>query len=143
MFRPGHALPLVCTRILCPRISRGEYLNKLGDIDRSWPRTRHIRELEQSPMRMHKNIMRVREQSASANATHRLNNPGTALAADTNTPHAVRSLELSGSANWPETGILSEPPPARKCPRRRILVSMQSATRLPIRIRIIPSWFHS
>ena len=98
--------------------------------------------------------MRVREQSMSALSPRpqsrsrtvriRKRNIGStiqeqALAADKNSPRAVQKLELSGSANSPETGILSEPRLARNCPRRRIRVSMQSPACFQVRISVIRS----
>ena len=151
----GQALPLVCTRILCPRISRREYLNKPGDIDRSWPRTRYIRELEHSPIRMHTSTMHIREQSMSTVSTRPRERSQTvrirehiaistvrdqALAADTNCPQTVRSLELSTSANSSRTRILRDPRLAMNCPRCGILDSISSPARFHVHIRMIASY---
>ncbi len=153
MFKTGQALPLVFTRFLRPRIGRGEYARQPRDIHRSGQQTRHIREQEQSSIRMHTHTVRVREQSMSALSPRPQSRSQTgsireriavstvreqALATDTNCPQTVRSRELSTSANSSRTGILREQRPARNCPRRRILVSMQSPARFQVRIRIIP-----
>ena len=144
MFNIGHAKPLDVTRILCPRISRGEDLKRSRDIDRSWPRTRQIREHEQSENRTQSQTIRVRELSMSALSPRPQARSQTvrvrehivistvrdqALAADTNCPQTVRSLELSTSANWSRTRILRDPRLARNCPRRGILVSTSSLAR--------------
>ena len=144
MFRTGQALPLVFTRFLRPRISRGEHLKRPRDIHRSWPEARQIRELEQSSIRMETHIIRVREQSLCALSPrpqsrsqigrireHIAASPfrEQALPADTNCVQTVRSLELSTSANWSWTRPLREHRLARNCPRRRILVSTSSPAR--------------
>jgi len=144
MFNIGHARPLDVTRILCPRISRGEDLKRSRDIDRSWPRTRQIREHEQSENRTQSQTIRVRELSMSALSPRPQARSQTvrirehiaistvreqASSADTNCPQTVRSLELSRSANWSRTRPLREHRLARNCPRRRILVSTSSPAR--------------
>jgi hypothetical protein len=153
MFKTGQALPLVLTRFLCPRISRGEYLKGPRDIDRLWPQSRQIREQEQSENRTLTRSMRVREQSMSAvtpcpqsrSQTVRIRERITvstvreqALATDTSRPQTVRSLELSTSVNSSRSRILRELQRARNAPRRRIRISTWSPARFPIRIRIIP-----
>ncbi len=153
MFNIGHARPLDVTRILCPRISRGEDLKLSRDIDRSWPRTRQIREHEQSENRTQSQTIRVRELSMSAlsprpqtrSQTVRIRERITvstvreqASAAVTNCPQTVRSLDLSTSANSSLTRIRRDHRLARNCPRCGILVSISSPARLPVCIRIIP-----
>ena len=153
MFKTGQALPLVLTRFLRPRISRGEYPNRPRDIDRSWPRTRQIRDQEQSQITMHTHTIRVREQSMSAlsprpqsrSQTGSIREPiaassvrEQASAVDTHCPRTVHNPGLATSANSSRTGILREPGLERNCPRRRILVSTQSPTRFQVHIRIIP-----
>ena len=141
MFNIGHAKPLDVTRILCPRISRGEDLKRSRDIDRSWPRTRQIREHEQSENRTQSQTIRVRELSMSALSPRPRSRSQTvrireriaistvrdqALAADTNCPQTVRSPELSTSANSSRTRTRRDHRLARNCPRRRILASISS-----------------
>ena len=48
MFKTRHALPLVGTRILRPRTSRGETAQCPRDIAAEWPVTRHIHGLDSS-----------------------------------------------------------------------------------------------
>src|SRR5207248_10730142 len=113
-----YALPLDLTRFLHPRMSRGEYARQPRNIDRAWPRTQQIRDLEQSTNKPQPQPIRVREQSLSAlsprpqarSQTVRIRKHitvstvrGHALAADTNCPQTVRSLALSMSANSSRT----------------------------------------
>ena len=155
MFKTGQALPLVLTRFLRPRISRGEYPKRPRDIHRSWPRTRQIRDQEQSQITTQTQTIRVREQFMSTlspcphsrSRTGRIREHiavssvrGQASAADTHCPRTVHSPGLATSANSSRTGILREPRLERNCPRRRILVSIWSPSRFQVRIRIIPSY---
>src|SRR6267142_1340429 len=155
MFKTGQALPLVLTRFLRPRISRGEYPNRPRDIDRSWPRTRHIRDQEQSQITTHTHTIRVREQSMSALSPRPQSRSQTgsirestaassvreqASAVDTHCPRTVHNPGLAMAANSARTGILREPRLVTDCPRRRILVSIWSPSRFQVRIRIIPSY---
>ena len=155
MFKTGQALPLVLTRILRPRIGRGEYPKRPPDIDRSWLRTREIHELEQSLIRMKTRAIRVRGQSMSAlsprpqarSQTVRIRERitvstvrGQALAADTNCPQTVRSLAPSMSANWSRPRIRRDPRLARNCPRRLMLASILWPARFPVRLRFILSF---
>jgi hypothetical protein len=155
MFKTGQALPLVLTRILRPRISRGEYLERSRDIDRAWPRARQIRDQDQAENRTLTRPMRVREQSMSALSPRPQSRSQTGsiheriaaslvreqgLEANTHCPKTVRSLELSASANPGRTGTLREPRQVRNYPHRRILVSIWSPSRFQVRIRIIPSY---
>jgi hypothetical protein len=155
MFKTGHALPLVLTRILRPRIGRGEYLKPPRDIDRLWSRTRQIRDQEQSENKTVTRPMRVREQSMSAlsprpqsrSQTGSIREPiaassvrGQASAVDAHCPRTVHRPGLATSASSPRTGIVREPCPARNCPRRRILGSSWSPSPFQVRIRIIPSY---
>src|SRR5947207_10244864 len=144
MFNIGQALPLDLTRIPRPRISRGEDLTRSRDIDRSWPRRRQIREHEQSENRTQSQTIRLRELSMSALSPRpqarsqivRVREHvvistvrDQALAADTNCPQTVRSLDLSTSANSSRTRILRDPPLAMNCPRCGILDSISSPAR--------------
>ena len=154
-FKTGQALPLVFTRFLCPRISRGECLKRPRDMDRSRLRTRQIRELEQSQITMQTQTIHVREQSMSAPSprpqtrshTVRIRERITvatvreqAFAADTDCPQIVRSLELSTPPNSSRARTLREPRLAKDCLRWRIFVSIWSPANFPVRIRIIASY---
>ena len=151
MFKTGQALPLVFTRILRPRIGRGDYARQPRDIHRSGPRTWQIRELEQSPIRTHTHTIRVREPSVSARSprpqtrshtghSHELITDSQvreqAFAGAIRCPQVVRSREPSISANSSRIRIVCGPRQAGHCPHWRILVSMQFRTRFPVRTRI-------
>ncbi len=153
MFNRGHALPLDLTRFLRPRMSRGTYARQPRNIDRAWPRTRQIRDLEQSTNKPQPQPIRIRERSMSALSPRPQARSqtvcireritvstvrGQALAADTNCPQTVRSLAQSMSANSSHTRILREPRMAKNCPRRRFLVSVRFPARFAVRIRTIP-----
>ncbi len=155
MFKTGQALPLVLTRFPRPRISRGEDPKGSSDIHRSWPRTRQIRDQEQSPIRMHTNTIGVREQSMSALSPRPQSRSQTgsireriavspfwvrASATDTRCPQTVHSPGLATSATSSRTGILREPQLVTNYPRRRILVSAWSPSCFQVRIRIIPPY---
>src|SRR2546426_1607100 len=152
MFNIGHAEPLDVTRILCPRIVRGEHAEHPREINVPWPEPWHVhklipvgnsprtrfvpvRELSMSALsprpRSRSQTVRIRERIAISTVRDQ------ALAADTNCPQTVRSLELSTSAHWPRTRILRDPRLARNCPRRGILVSISSPACFPVRVRII------
>lgn len=155
MINTGQALPLVFTRFLCPRISRGEDLKSPRDSDRSWPRPRQSRELEQSLITTQTQTIRVREQSMSALSpcprarlqTVRIRERikastvrKHALDADTACPRTIHSPELSASANSSRTRTHRKPGLAKNCPRQCMVVSMWLPTYFPVRIRMIPPY---
>ena len=155
VFNMMYALPLGFTRFLRPRMSRGADARQPRNIDRAWPRTRQIRDLEQSTNKPQPQPIRVREQSMSAlsprpqarSQTVRIRERitvstvrGQTLAADTNCPQTVRSLAPSMSANSSRPRIRRDPRLARNCPRRRMLVSIMWPARFPVRLRFILSF---
>jgi len=136
-----------------PRSSRGASAKQARDMNRSQPQTRQFREREQAQTRPQARFIRVREHSMSAlsprprarSQTVRIREHiaistvrDQALAADTNCPQPVRSLDLSTSPNSSPTRIRRDPRPGRNCPRRRILHSILSPAHFPARVRIIP-----
>ena len=66
MFKTGHALPLVVTRILRPRSSRGESADCPREVCGLWPRTRQTRDLDSGGDRPRTGTFRVHELSVSA-----------------------------------------------------------------------------
>src|SRR2546429_3105451 len=155
MFSIGHARPLDVTRILCPRISRGGHAERPRGINVSWPEPWHVHELSPVGNSPRTRFVRVRELSMSAlsprpharSQTVRIREHiaistvrDQALAADTNCPQTVRSLELSTSANSSRTRILRDPRLAMNCPRCGILDSISSPARFQIHIRMIASY---
>jgi len=153
MFNIGHAKPLDVTRILCPRIGRGEHAERPRGINVPWPEPWHVHKLSPVGNSPQTRFVRVRELSMSAlsprpparSQTVRIRERITvstvrdqAFIADTNCPQTVRSLDLSTSANSSPTRILRDPRLARNCPRCGILVSILSPAHFPVRVRIIP-----
>ena len=154
MFKTGHALPLVDTRFLRPRSSRGESADCPREVCGSWPRTRQIRDLESDGDRTRTGILHVPEQSVSAFSPRQQSRPRTihvraqatalivreqAAAMDADCPQTVRSRELSTSANWLRPQSVRERGLAKSCPRRCIAVSVLPPIHFPIHVRIIPS----
>jgi hypothetical protein len=153
----GQALPLVFTRFLCPRSSRGEPAERTRDMNRSRPQPRKFRERELIQNRPQSRLIHVREQSMSAFNPPPQSRPQTvripecivsstgrdqALAMDTDCPQPVRSLELSAAANSSRTRTFRKRGLEKNCPSRSILVSIWLPTSFPVRIRIIPSYDH-
>ena len=153
MFKTGHALPLVDTRLLRPRSSRGESGDCPREVCGSWPRTRQIRDLDSAGDRTRTQTFRVHELSVSAFSprpqprprsiyVHALATPsivpGQAAAMKADCPQTVRSLELSTTANWSRTQSVRERGLAKSCPRRCIAVSILPPVYFPIHVRNIP-----
>ena len=155
MFNRGHALPLDLTRLLRPRISRGRHAERPREISVPWPEPWHVHDRSPVGNSPRTRFIRVRELSMSAlsprpqarSQTVRIRKHitvstvrGHALAADTNCPQTVRSLALSRSANSSQTRIRRDPRLATNCPLWRILVSISSPVRFPVRLRFILSF---
>ena len=154
MFKTAHALPLVVTRILRPRSSRGESADCPREVCGSWPRTRQIRDQDSARDRTRTGTFRVPEQSVSAFSPRPQPRPRSihvraqaadsivreqAAAVDADCPQSVRSHELSTTANWSRTQSVRECGLAKNCPRRCIAVSILPPIHFPIHVRIIPS----
>jgi hypothetical protein len=102
MFKTGQALPLVFTRILRPRIGRGDYARQPRDIHRLGPRTRQIRELEQSQIRTHTHTIRVREPSVSARSPRPQTRSHTGHSHELITDSQVREQAFAGAIRCPQ-----------------------------------------
>ena len=155
MFNIGHARPLDVTRILCPRIGRGEHAERPREINVPWPEPWHVHKLSLVGNSPRTRFVRVRELSMSAlsprpqarSQTVRIREHiaistvrDQALAADTNCPQTVRSLAPSMSANSSRPRIRRDPRLARNCPRRLMLASILWPARFPVRLRFILSF---
>ena len=153
MFKTGHALPLVDTRFLRPRSSRGESAECPREVYGAWPRTRQIRDLDSARDRPRTGTFHVHEQSVSAFSprqqpcprTIHVHAQATALivreqvaAMDAECPQTVRSREQSTSAGWSRPQFVREHGPAKSCPRCCIAVSVMPSIHFPIHARIIP-----
>lgn len=151
MFKTGHALPLVVTRILRPRIGRGGRAEFPHNISHSWTWQRPVHGLDSAGNRTRTGIFRVRAQSAFAfsprqqtrSRTSPVRAQATALivrgqaAAVAGCPQTVRTHVLSTPANWPRTQSVREVGLARHCPRRGMAVSVSSPIQFVIRVRTI------
>src|SRR6266513_2265719 len=155
VFNLMYAEPLDVTRILCPRIGRGEHAERPREINVPWPQPWHVHKLIPVGNSPRTRFVRIRELSMSAfsprpqarSQTVRIREHiaistvrDQALAADTNCPQTVRSLDLSTSANSSRTRILRDPPLAMNCPRCGILDSISSPARFHVHIRMITSY---
>lgn len=155
MFKTGHALPLVGTRFLRPRGSRGEGAERPREGCGSWPQARIIRELDSAVIRTQAQTVRVPEQSMSAFSPRPQSRPRSiceldhrrastvrepAAATGLNCPQTVRRLELCAAANSPCPRIVRKPGPAKSWPRRRIVVSISPPIYFLVRFRITPAY---
>ena len=153
MFKTGHALPLVDTRLLRPRSSRGESADCPREVCGSWPQTRQIRDLDSAGDRPRTGTFHVHELSVSAFSPRQQSCPRTihvhaqamasfvreqATAMDADCPQTVRSREQSTSAGWSRPQFVREHGPAKSCPSRCIAVSVLPPIHFPIHVRIIP-----
>ncbi len=154
MLKTGHALPLVVTRILRPRSSRGESADCPREVCGLWPRTRKIRDLDSGGDRPRTETIHVHELSVSAFSPRQQLCPwtirvraqatdsivrGQAAAVDADCPQTVRSRELSTTANRSRTQSVRERGLEGNCPRRCIAVSILPPVHFLIHVRIIPS----
>ncbi len=155
MFETGQALPLVATRILRPRMSRGVSAEQPRNIIGSRPRQQPVREPDLAKHRAHPRVVHVREQSAIASCPRPRTRQGTglehelALASATreqaaalarSRPPAVHDLGRSTFSTTPLTGNVHGSQLAMACPRQRIRVSASPPTRFPVHIQIIPAY---
>ena len=154
MFKTGHALPLVDTRFLRPRSSRGESAECPGEVCGLWPRTRQIRDLDSGVDRPQTGILHVPEQSVSAFSPRQQSCPrtihvraqatasivrGQAAAVDADCPQTVRSREQSTSASWSRPQSVHAHGLAKSCPLRCIAVSILPPIHFLVHVRIIQS----
>ena len=154
MFKTGHALPLVVTRILRPRSSRGESAECPREVCGTWPLARQIRDLDSGGDSPRTETIHVHELSVSAFSPRQQSCPWTihvraqatdlivreqAVAMDADCPQTVRSRELSTSANSQRPRTVRERGLAKNYPRRCIAVSIFPPTNFPVRIQTIPA----
>jgi hypothetical protein len=155
MFKTGHALPLAGARLLRPRSNRGEHAEHPREISGSWPRARQIRDHDSAENKPRAHTVRVREQSVSAFSPRKQARPRTghvlgyasastvrepSAVTATNCPQAVRSRELSTSANWSRPQFVCDRELAKNYPRRCIAVSISPPISFPVRIQTISTY---
>jgi len=155
MINTGQALPLVATRILRPRMSRGGSAEQSRNAIGSRPRQQPVREPGLTIHRAHPRAVHVREQSAIAfcprpqtrKRTVLEHGQGSALAireqattSDRTQPPSVHDLGRFTSSTAPLTRTFRRSQLAMACPRQRIRVFVSPPTRFPVHIHFIPAY---
>lgn len=151
-FNKGQALPLVATRILRPRMSRGLSAGQPRNIIGSRPLQQPVREPNLAKHRAHPRAVHVREQPAIAFCPRPQTRQGTVLgqgqaaasaireqaaaAAGTQLP-SVHDLGRSTSSTAPPTRTFHCSHLAMACPRQRIRVSVSPPSAFPLHIHFI------
>ena len=157
VFRTGHACPLVFTRFLCPRTSRGQSPERPRKMLHGQPQTWQVRGHSQSADRQRTRAIPVHGTTmspfslwpiivhvhgcgfdhANSKAVH-----ATALAMDADCPHSGHGLEQSMSKASPQTRHIRVLDGASKCPD----FGLRLATAWPLKgtalANIIPAYVH-
>lgn len=154
-FNTGQALPLIVTRILRPRMSRGGSAEQPRNIIGSRPRQQPVREPDLAKHRAHPRAVHVREQSAIAFCPRPLTRQGAvpgheqasasaireqAAAAAGTQPPSVHDLGGSTSATAPLTRTFHGSHLATGSSTQRIRVSVWPPTQFPVHIHFIPAY---
>lgn len=154
-FNTGQALPLVATRILRPRMSRGKSAEQPRNISGSRPLQQPVREPGLAKHRLHPRVVHVREQSAIAFCPRPQTRQGTVLghgqasasaireqatAAPRTQPPSVHNLGGSTSATTPLTRTFHGSHLATGSSTQRIRVSVPPPTQFPVHIHFIPAY---
>ena len=154
-FNTGQALPLVATRILRPRTSRGESAEQPRNIIGSRPRQQPVREPDLAKHRAHPRVVHVREQSAIAFFPRPQTRQGTdlrhgqasvsairdqAVVAARPQPPSVHDLGRSTSSTAPLTRTFQGSQLAMAFPRQRIRVAVPPPAQFPVHIHFIPAY---
>lgn len=154
-FNTGQALPLVTTRILRPRMSRGVSAEQPRNIIGSRPRQQPVRELDLAKHRAHPRVAHAREQSPIASCPRPQTRQGTvlghgqasasaireqAIAAARPQPPSVHDLGGSASATTPLTRTFHGSHLAKGSSTQRIRVSVPPPTQFPVHILFIPAY---
>jgi len=154
-FNTGQALPLVATRILRPRMSRGVSAKQPRNIIGSRPRQRPVREPGLTKHRAHPRAVHVRDQSAIAFCPRPQSRQGIGLGhghasasasreqaaetARTQQP-SVHDLGRSTSSTPPPTRTFHGSHLAKGSSTQRIRVSVSPPTQFPVHIQFIPAY---
>lgn len=155
IFKTGQALPLVATRILRPRMSRGVSAEQPRNIIGSRPRQQPVRELGLTMRRAHPRVVHVREQSAIAFCPRPQTRQRTVLehgqasgsaireqatASDRTQPPSVHDLGRFTSSTAPLTRTVHGSQLAMACPRQRIRVSVSPPSAFLVHIHFISAY---
>ena len=157
MFKSGQALPLPGGRFSFPRIGRGGDTERLRNMYRSWPQTRHSHGHDLVQCRTRTQTVRFREHSISASCprprsrsqTVRIHGQATdsivrkpATVAVADCPQSGQSRGPSTPTNWSWTRFVRSRRPAINDPRRSIALSAWASASFPVQIQIIPFYDH-
>jgi len=157
MFKTRHALPLPGGRFSCPRIGRGRGAKRLRNMDCSWPQTRPSHDHDPAQCRTRTQIVRVRDQSASASYPRQQSRSQTvrehglatnsivhdrATARVVDCPQPGQGLEPSMLTNCPRTRFIRSRIPAMNDARRDIALSAWTSENFPVQIQTIPTYDH-
>ena len=155
MFKTGHALPLVSTRILRPQSGRGTGANESRNVGDLCPQPRQVRRLDSVTDTPPTRTFRIGEQSASAfsprpparsqtirTLEHALDWPVQEQASDTNSgfPQTVRCIGSSASTNFASARVVSGHCLATTFPRHSIIVSIPPPVHFPVHIDSVPTY---
>lgn len=154
-YRRGEALPLVATRILRPRMSRGVSAEQPRNAIGSRPRQQPVREHGLTTHRAQTRLVHVREQSAIAFCPRPQRRQGTSLGHERELASAIREQAVASVRTRPPSvhdlgrSMSSTAPPSRTVhdsrlatarARQRIRVSVSPPTRFPVHIHFIPAY---
>ena len=154
-FNKGQALPLVATRILRPRMSRGVSAEQPRNIIGSRPRQQSFRKPDVSEDRAHPRVVNVREQSAIAFCPRPQTRQRTVLehgqasasaireqatVSDRTQPPSVHDLGRFTSSTAPLSRTFQGSQLAMPCPRQRIRVSVSPPSAFPVHIHFISAY---
>jgi hypothetical protein len=155
MFKTGQALPLVATRILRPRVSRGVSAEQPRNINGARPRQQPVRDLGLTMHRAHPRVVHVREQSAIAFCPRPQTRQTTVLghgqasvstireqtaAAARTQPPSVHDLGKSMSSTAPPTRTFHGSRLATDSAPHCLRVSVSPPTQFPVHIQFIPAY---
>lgn len=155
MIKTGQALPLVATRILRPRMSRGVSAEQPRNVIDSRPRQQPFRECGLVTHGAHPRVVHVREQSTIAFCPRPLTRQRTVLergqasvstgreqatvAARTQSP-TVLDFGKSASSIAPPTRTYHGPQLAMACRGQRIRVSVSPPNAFLVHIHFVPAY---
>jgi len=155
MIKTGQALPLVATRILRPRMSRGARTEQPRNSSARRPRQWPLREPDSATVRAQSRKTPERAQSeiafcprpqtrqgtvlghgqASASAVH-----GQAVEMASACPRSVRDREMSASMIARVAATAHRPGSTMPQPARRVHLSVSPPTEFPVHIQFIPAY---
>lgn len=155
MFDTGQALPLVPTRILRPRMSRGAGTEQSRNTSAQRPRRWPVREPDSATVRAQSRKSPEREQSAVAFSPRpqswqrivRVHEPATdqsgqgqAKAMSSVCPCSVRDAEMSASSNTPQPRADRESSSTRSPALHLLCVAIVPTTEFPVHIHHAPAY---